>query len=125
LIKTFYKSVIFLLTGRWANILFWTILELSMPKKSISQNPVLHGGDILRNFSQRRWATLRVASAEYGISVPELFRLCVSGEVKAAHRLKPGKKRGTWLINCQSLEDYITSFTAGGLRHILTPDRTP
>jgi hypothetical protein len=96
-----------------------------MPKKSINRNPIVLGEGISRNFPQRRWATLRIASAEYGLSVPELFRLCVSGEVKAAHRLKPGKKRGTWLINCQSLEDYITSFTAGGLRHIPTPDRIP
>lgn len=59
---------------------------------------------------QRRWAPLRIASIEFGMSVPELFRLAVTGEVKASHRIKPGRSRGTWLINLQSLEKYIESF---------------
>ena len=93
-----------------------------MPKKRTNPiAPTSSQGSIPRNLPLRRWAPLRVASPEYGISIPELFRLCVSGEVEASHRLKPGKKRGTWLINCESLERYITSFQPGGSRYIPTP----
>jgi hypothetical protein len=91
--------------------------------KNLKQTPVAGGGSVSQNFPQRRWAKLRIASAEYGISVPELFRLAVSGEVKASHRLKPGKKRGTWLISCQDLENYIESFRSGSSRHRPALDR--
>jgi hypothetical protein len=94
-----------------------------MTTRHVSQTPIAGEGSVSDNFPQRRWAKLRLASAEYGISVPELFRLAVSGEVKASHRLKPGKRRGTWLINCQSLEQYIESFGRSSSRHRAAPDR--
>ena len=75
-----------------------------------NQTRVASRVSISQNSPQRRWAKLKAASAEFDISVPELFRLAVSGEVKASHRIKPGRSRGTWLINLQSLEKYIESF---------------
>jgi hypothetical protein len=95
----------------------------TMSKNLGKQTPVAGGGSSSRNFPQRQWAKLKISSAESGISVPELFRLAVSGEVKAVYRCKPGKSRGTWLINCQSLEQYIESFGPGGSRHRPAPDR--
>ena len=94
-----------------------------MDRKLTNQTAVASRGRISRDFPQRQWATLRIASAEYAISVPELWRLAVSGEVKASHRVKPGKTRGTWLINCQSLEQYIESFGPGSSRRRSARDR--
>jgi len=60
------------------------------------------------------------ASVRSGISVPELWRAVNRGDVLGSHIVKPGCKKGVWLINCQSLDQYIRSFLPGGSRHNVT-----
>jgi hypothetical protein len=66
------------------------------------------------------WARMADASGRSGISRPELWRAAVRGDILASHLVKPGCKKGVWLINLRSLDDYIRSFLPRGSRHVQT-----
>jgi hypothetical protein len=66
------------------------------------------------NFSE--WEKLRDANGRTGLSISELYRLCVTEEIVSVNILKPGKKKGMRLIKRESLDAYITSFLPGGSR---------
>jgi hypothetical protein len=66
--------------------------------------------------SEREWDRLLSASQNSGLSRPELWRAVVRGDVVGSHIRKPGKSKGTWLVNLKSLDDYIRSFLPGGSR---------
>jgi hypothetical protein len=63
------------------------------------------------------WDRLLNASAHSGISRPELFRAVIRGDVLGSHIKKPGAKKGVWLVNLESLDNYIRSFLPGGSRY--------
>ena len=65
---------------------------------------------------QARWAKLADGADTHGMSRPELFRAVVRGDVVGSHLVKPGKIKGIWLVNLDSLDDYIRSFLPGGRR---------
>jgi hypothetical protein len=67
------------------------------------------------------WARLADASERTGISRPELFRAVARGDVLASHLKKAGASKGVWLINLESLDNYIKSFLPGGSRHHAQP----
>jgi hypothetical protein len=63
------------------------------------------------------WDRLLNASENSGISRPELWRAVIRGDVLGVHMIKPGSKKGVWLVNLQSLDAYIRSFLPGGSRN--------
>jgi hypothetical protein len=67
--------------------------------------------------SDHEWDRLVNAAARSGLSRPELWRAVVRGDVLGSHIKKPGATKGVWLVNLQSLDDYIRSFLPGGSRH--------
>ena len=68
---------------------------------------------IKKELTGLEWDRIANASASSGISRPELFRAVVRGDVLGSHLKKPGCKKGTWLVNLASLDDYIRSFLPG------------
>jgi hypothetical protein len=70
------------------------------------------------------WARMLDASGRSGISRPELWRAVVRGDILGSHLVKPGCKKGIWLINLRSLDDYIRSFLPGGSRNAQTAEVT-
>jgi hypothetical protein len=70
----------------------------------------------VKKFVEPDWEKLQDASARSGMSVSELFRLCMLEEVESVHIVKPGKLKGVRLISKKSLDDYIRSFLPGGAR---------
>jgi hypothetical protein len=68
------------------------------------------------------WEKLNTAHERTNLSVSELYRLCVSGEIESAHLVKPGKDKGIRLIKAASLDAYITSFMPGGSRYQKHPN---
>jgi hypothetical protein len=67
------------------------------------------------------WERLAVASIRTGLSIPEIYRRCVTGELVSVHIVKPGKRRGLRLVSKKSLNEFILSFLPGGSRHVATP----
>jgi hypothetical protein len=72
---------------------------------------------IKKQLTPGEWDRLSNASARTGMSVSELWRAVNRGDVLGSHLVKPGCKKGTWLINLESLDNYIRSFLPGGSRH--------
>jgi hypothetical protein len=70
-----------------------------------------------RELTSIDWARMIDASERSGISRPELWRAVVRGDILGSHIKKPGSKKGVWLVNVKSLDDYIRSFLPGGSRH--------
>jgi hypothetical protein len=66
---------------------------------------------------EREWDRLKNAAAHTGFSRPELFRAVVRGDILGVHIKKPGAKKGLWLVNLDSLDDYIRSYLPGGSRY--------
>jgi hypothetical protein len=67
------------------------------------------------------WERLADASVRTGLSIPEIYRRCITGELESAHIVKPGKRRGLRLVSKKSLDGFIRSFVPGGSRHVATP----
>jgi hypothetical protein len=67
--------------------------------------------------SEHQWDRLANASKNTGLSRPELFRAVVRGDILGSHIKKAGASKGVWLVNLQSLDDYIRSFLPGGSRY--------
>jgi hypothetical protein len=67
------------------------------------------------------WLKLSEAAVAYSISVPELFRACLRGDIESAHLIKPGKRKGVRLINKRSIDEYIRSHLPGGSRYYQRP----
>ena len=63
------------------------------------------------------WEKLNTAHERTNLSVSELYRLCINGEIESAHLVKPGKDKGVRLIKSESLDAYIKSFMPGGSRY--------
>ena len=63
------------------------------------------------------WEKLNIAHERTSLSVSELYRLCINGEIESAHLVKPGKDKGVRLIKSASLDAYIKSFMPGGSRY--------
>jgi hypothetical protein len=60
---------------------------------------------------------LQDAKAWSRLSISELYRLCINGDIESVHLVKPGKSKGIRLIKRKSLENYIQSFMPGGTRY--------
>jgi hypothetical protein len=69
---------------------------------------------------EREWDRLKRAAEHTGFSRPELFRAVVRGDIVGVHIKKPGAKKGMWLVNLESLDQYIRSYLPGGSRHNVT-----
>jgi len=80
---------------------------------------------VKKRFVEAEWMKLSDAEIKYSISRPELFRGIVRNDLDGAHLLKPGKKKGVWLVSTASVENYIRSFMPGGSRHIKAPPTRP
>lgn len=63
------------------------------------------------------WEKLTGAKARTGISISELYRLCITEQVVSVHMVKPGKGKGIRLISKKSLDAYIASYLPGGTRY--------
>ena len=63
---------------------------------------------------EREWGRLKIAAENTGFSRPELFRAVVRGDILGVHIKKPGSKKGIWLVNLESLDNYIRSYLPGG-----------
>ena len=70
----------------------------------------------MKRFVEPDWEKLLDASARTGLSVTEIFRVCITEQVLSVHIVKPGKRKGVRLVNKKSLDDYIRSFLPGGSR---------
>ena len=72
---------------------------------------------MIKKYMEPEWLKLSEAAPVYGISIPELFRACVKGDIESAHIVKPGKRKGIRLLSKRSLDEYIRSFMPGGSRY--------
>jgi hypothetical protein len=70
-----------------------------------------------KELSHREWDRLQNAAEFSGISRPELWRAVARGDILGSHIVKPGAKKGVWLVNLKSLDEYIRSFLPGGSRY--------
>jgi hypothetical protein len=71
----------------------------------------------MKTFNPSEWEKLRDANTRTGLSISELYRLCISEEIVSAHLVKPGKIKGLRLIKRESLDAYIQSYLPSGSRH--------
>lgn len=69
-----------------------------------------------KRFVEPEWEKIEQSSHRTGLSISEVFRRCMTEEVLSVHLIKPGKRKGTRLVNRKSLDEYIRSFLPGGSR---------
>jgi hypothetical protein len=78
----------------------------------------------MKKISDLEWAHLDHATARTDISRSEIVRAIICGDVLGSHIKKPGRKKGKWLVNLKSLDDYIRSFLPGGSRYAQSAEAT-
>jgi len=78
-----------------------------VPNSAVTElNRILVGGAIL----QPEYATIRIATALFGIPRTELFRLITEDKIRSIHYKKKGSKKGIRLIRLDSLRAYLETF---------------
>jgi len=69
-------------------------------------NRILIGGAVL----QPEYATIRTATALFGIPRTEFFRLIAEDKIRSIHYKKEGAEKGVRLIHLGSLRTYLETF---------------
>jgi len=77
-----------------------------MPRPLPELNQLLAKGAVLAP----EYGTIRTATAVFGLSRTEFFRLIAQGKIHSVHYLKKGARKGIRLIHFGSVRDYLESF---------------
>jgi hypothetical protein len=103
-----WKIILYFIPGE---IVYASAVKSDMPNSSISElNRILVGGAVL----QPEYATIRIATALFGIPRTELFRLIAEDKIRSVHYTKKGAKKGIRLIRLDSLRAYLETFAESG-----------
>ncbi len=71
----------------------------------------------MKRWTEPEWLKLGDAAYTHGLSVSEIFRACMTEDVLSVHIVKAGNRKGTRLVNRNSLDEYIRSYLPGGSRY--------